>query len=431
MHCILKDMWIERRLRGTGSFVLSGGSHLPCTSFRIDQSGSGRTFLYSERNAPLLFSAHLGQLAAFQGQTAGGQAVRTNGSLDEYIDTGKELCLILRNVEVGQTMGGVHSHRLSLTNVTFPLDNPRPITLTVRWGGNTIPVKLSPLRSYRSRIEHLVKTRGIVSTSLLAFHDANFRGSPVNEFISDLCLAISLVQGRKLNWTYHATYGPRRSFQHAIFGATITKPYPSPPLCFAPNTRSAVTSDLTAAEEAVPAIEHFRENFDPHNRLINSWLDARTETDYLEGRTLKYVVVIETLNALTMQVDKTIATTVQDPSVWKAVYRAVVAARPTLEGSVSLQNWQRLNERPFRETLSAVCGRHKISLPPSDVTLFSQIRNNIVHRLNYDLKITLPNRWSMPNSPQVAQHFFVGQFVDRVVLELFGLRSHIYSVSGQ
>jgi hypothetical protein len=53
-----------------------------------------------------------------------------------------------------------------------------------------------------------------------------------------------------------------------------------------------VTPALEAAKDALPAIKRFRETFDRHNRLINAWLDARTETDYLEARTLKYVVVI-------------------------------------------------------------------------------------------------------------------------------------------
>ena len=41
-------------------------------------------------------------------------------------------------------------------------------------------------------------------------------------------------------------------------------------------------------------------------------VDGRTETDYLEARTLKYVVVIEALTGLTTHVDTIIATTVLD-----------------------------------------------------------------------------------------------------------------------
>jgi hypothetical protein len=66
--------------------------------------------------------------------------------------------------------------------------------------------------------------------------------------------------------------------------------------------RTRETPALTASKDALSRVKHFRETYDPNNRLINAWLDARTETDYLEARTLKYVVVIETLNALTVSV---------------------------------------------------------------------------------------------------------------------------------
>lgn len=424
-------MRIERRLRGTGAFVLSNGNHLPSTTFRIEQSGSGRTFLYCERSFPLGLRAAFGHLAGFQGQTTAGQPVQTHGDLNEYIDTGKEFCLILRNVEVGRVGKDGHSHEFSLTNLIFPTGKPSPIAFTVPWGTNTIFVSLMPLRNYRARTERLTKTRGIVPTAALRFHEADLKGDPISEFISDLCHAISLVQGRKINWIYHATYGRRRIFQHAVFGETITKAYPSHPLCFNPTAHTAVRPALTAAKEAIPAIKHVRETFDPHNRLINSWLDARTETDYLEARTLKYVVVIEALNALTTQADKTIATTVFDPKAWKQLYQQVLVAMPAgaLANSLSLENWQRLNNRSFRDTLAAVCTCHHVTLPPQDLKLFSRIRNHIVHRLNYDHTMTLPSRWKMPNNPQAEQHFFVAQFVDRIILQLFGLRAHLEPVS--
>jgi hypothetical protein len=356
--------------------------------------------------------------------------VKTRCDPIEYIDSGREFCLILRNVEIGRVGTDRCSHELSLPNVTFPTDKPNPIALAVPWGASTVPVSLRPLRNYQARIGHLIKTRGIVATAALRFHEADVKGGPIAEFISDLCLAISLVEGTKVNWIYHATYAPRRVLQHAVFGGTITKAYATSPLCYAPGASTAVTPALTAAQEAVPAIRQFREKFDPHNRLINSWLDARTQTDYLEGRTLKYAVVIEALNAITTHGDKTIARTVQDSKTWEQLYQEVVRAKPGLENSVSLPNWNRLNDRPFREVLSDVCACHRIALPLLDLKLFNSIRNNIVHRLNYDLKIKLPSGWTMPNSPQAGQHYFVAHFVDRIVLELFGLRAHLDPVSG-
>jgi hypothetical protein len=415
----------ERRLRGTGAFVFTNGDELPIGSFRIEQHTSGRTFLYCERSILVALSAASGGLARFQGHTTAGQPIQTHGGLGEYIDTPKELCFILRNVEVGQIMPDGHTHYLSLTNLRFPTDNPRPITLTVPWGSNAVSARLSPRRNYQARIRQLTKARGIMPTATLQFNEAGLADNALGEFITDLCHALSVVQGRKINWIYHATYGPRRTFQHGVFGQTITKADTAQPLCFVPATRTAVTVALTAAKEAVPAIKHFRETFDSHNRIINAWLDARTETDYLEARTLKYVVVIEALNTVTTHADKTLATTVHDPGAWKRLYQNVI---PVLSAEaanwLTLSNWQRLNIRSFRDTLAAVCNLHGITLPTEDVALFSRIRNAIVHRFDYDHTIPLPSQWGMSHHPQAAVHFFTAAFVDRIILHPFGLRTH-------
>ena len=37
---VLRVMWIERRLRGTGAFIMPNGSRLPIGPFRIEQNGS-------------------------------------------------------------------------------------------------------------------------------------------------------------------------------------------------------------------------------------------------------------------------------------------------------------------------------------------------------------------------------------------------------
>jgi hypothetical protein len=58
-------------------------------------------------------------------------------------------------------------------------------------------------------------------------------------------------------------------------------------------------------------------------------------------------------------------------------------------------------------------------------TVTASIRNAIVHRFNYDYDIHLPTPWNMPDRPQTAQHFFAAAFVDRIILQLFGLGAHL------
>jgi hypothetical protein len=110
-------MDIERRLRGTGAFVLTTGGEFPIDAFRIEQSNSGRTFLYCDGTFPLTLMAGAGSLASFKGQTTDGQFIRAQGFLNEYIATPREFCFILKNVEVGQVTSDGHDHCLALTNL--------------------------------------------------------------------------------------------------------------------------------------------------------------------------------------------------------------------------------------------------------------------------------------------------------------------------
>ena len=281
-------MGIELRLRGSsGEFVLANGSRLPSGHFRIEQTNSGRPFLYFERTQPLAFCAALGGLldAVFQGRTTAGQIIRTCGP-NEYVGGPKEFCLTLLSVEVGQVGTDGHTHSLSLTNLRFPSDKPDSTTFMVSWGSMEIPLRLNPRRNYLERIRQLAKTEDVMPTATLRFRAPNLAGNAVGDFITDLCLALSIVQGKKVNWVYHATYGPRRTFQHAVFGGTVCKADTAQPLCFNPTMRTGVTLALTASKDALPRIKQFRETYDPNNLVINAWLDARTETDYLEARTL-------------------------------------------------------------------------------------------------------------------------------------------------
>lgn len=416
-------MGIELRLCGsTGDFVLASGRRIPSGPFRIEQTSSGRTFLYCERTLPAAFSAACEGLlrASFQGQTAAGHFIRTGGGPNNYVDGPKEFCLILRNVEVGQVGTDGNTHSLSLTNLRFPSDKPDSTTFTVSYGGIKIPLRLSPRRNYSERIRQLAKTEDIVPTATLRFSASNLDSSAIGDFIADLCLALSLVQRRKINWIYHATYGPRQTFQHAVFGETVCKADTARPLCFNPGMRTGVTPTLSASKDALPRIKHFRETYDPNSRLINAWLDARTETDYLEARTLKYVVVIEALNALTASVAN-IPRRFHEKAVWRQLHKKMTDALPAEPLLPSLESWQRLNERFFRDVLADVCQHHNVSVQPSDLTLFKSIRDNIVHRFSYDPAMRLPSEWSMPNQHQVSQHFFAAWFVDRIILQLFGV----------
>jgi hypothetical protein len=130
-----------------------------------------------------------------------------------------------------------------------------------------------------------------------------------------------------------------------------------------------------------------------------------------------------------MQADPSIPQTKVDRKVWKKLHQEVVAGLPigamAAKEALTLENWHRLNLSTFRDTLVAVCKRHHIMVSPSEMKLFTRIRNDIVHRFSYDLSVPLPGSRAMPGLEQAAIHFFAATFVDRIILQLFGLGAHL------
>ena len=300
----------------------------------------------------------------------------------------------------------------------------KPINLTIPQANSIRHVRLLPRRDYDARIMYLGLSRDIVPTAILRFQSRDV----CDECVGDFCAALSLIQGRKITWIHHARYS-KQQFRHAVFGQTITKPYTAQALCFNPKSRTAVQLPIDEAVIALPAITAFRKKFDPRDRIINAWLDARVETDYLEARTLKYVVVIEALNAITIQAEPAIPRTVVESKIRRDLHRTVLAGIPSdsavARKVLTLENWQRINYSSFRSTFIAVCDLHFIRVLASDLKLFTRIRNDAVHRLTHDLSIPLPDEWTIPEQPQAAIHFFAAAFVDSVILQLFGLGAHL------
>ena len=420
-------MRVERRLRGEGEFILTNGNRVPSGPVQIKQYFSGRTLLCCNQSTPIRMLAQFESITGFQGKTTKGQPIQTPRGIQFLFSNAEQICFNATRVEIGKQSTGADTHELSLTNLRFDKDVPQAIALGVEYGDAPIRVRLIPRRNYAARTRYLGVTEDIVSTAKLQF----CAEVAPSEFITDFCTALSVVQGRRINWIHHGTYS-KRKVQHAQFGQTITKPYTGQPLCFNPDTRTGVQLKINTVTEVLPAIKEFRETFDPDRRIINHWLDARTEIDYLEARTLKYVVVIEALNAITLQTNRSILKTVVDSKIWRKLYPKVVASLQSeaiASKVLTLQNWQRINLSSFKETLVAVCNRHQITVSKSDLGSFSRIRNDMVHRLRYDLSIQLPAPWDMLDRQQVALHYFVADFVDRIVLQLFGLGSYLESTS--
>ena len=108
----------------------------------------------------------------------------------------------------------------------------------------------------------------------------------LNSLVDDVCATLSIVQGRKIEWIQRTTYTPQARIAWSELCETQTKNYSHGLLCFDPDRRNGISLSLDSFAAAFRRVREFHEVYDPDHRIVNSWLDARLEDDFLEARTL-------------------------------------------------------------------------------------------------------------------------------------------------
>lgn len=178
--------------------------------------------------------------------------------------------------------------------------------------------------------------------------------------------------------------------------------------------------------------------YDPDRRIVNSWLDARLQEDFLEARTLKYAIVLETLCRLVESVHADIPSNRVPKSKWRSTgEKFLPLIKDHLATSFGLdslvidnvcnkQSWGDLNRAGFRTTLAECLQKLGISMHDGSerIQRVTRVRDKIVHFLNY-LSVDDIKKLKWPAISESQQHFLVACFVEEALLRLFGLGDRV------
>ena len=272
----------------------------------------------------------------------------------------------------------VHGWTFAVTNLLLQnfstAERPAIVSIPQR----NLRVTLTPVADYGVRMAHLRAYKGTDVTAMLSVHAT----SPANDFTvaDDLCLIFSVLTGHKVNWV------ARQAGRTMIFEDRVTKPCSGWPVLG--RLASALGRDwdwqdlLAAATDALPA---FRDHAVPYRLrcgLVDAWIDARIETDFLETRGLKTVAVLEVI---------------------KSAYRD----HTNVHGG-------------FRDLLEGV--HEYLGLPiPDTLPTIVEIRNRLVHEGRF-----LP----AAEIPVVQQYELLACHTDRLVLAIAGYKGMTTSATG-
>jgi hypothetical protein len=170
----------------------------------------------------------------------------------------------------------------TLTNLMLP--NFSTDIQPVSASHGDITATLIPDPDYSVRMNHLRALKGTDVTVTLRLVGSNVP-EDLCALAYDLCLILSVLTGQKVSWTARQTAGT------LIFEDRITKPCSGWPV----NGRldKVLGKDwgwgdlLSHTLNALPLFRQRSASYPLRNGLIDAWIDARIETDFLETRCLR------------------------------------------------------------------------------------------------------------------------------------------------
>lgn len=261
---------------------------------------------------------------------------------------------------------------------TFALTNLLLQNFSVDSGAGTSTLKngnvtalLVPKPDYGVRMKHLRAYKGIDVTATLRL-SAVLPEYDLNDIARDLCLILSVLTGRMVNWIAKEG-GPSLVFEHRVTKSSSGWPVLGR-LEKVLGGKWTWTDLLEYAVAVLPLFEQRAASYRLRQGIINLWIDARVAADFLEARALKTAVVLEMI---------------------KTDYR-------------NHHNSQLRNFREFLETIHQELGLITASDALKQVV---KIRNSVVHEGRFSTQC--------PHSP-VDQYERLAHCTDRVVLALVG-----------
>jgi hypothetical protein len=421
-------MQLHKHITGTAVLTTEHGRTVSGT-FILEQYLDGHLFLQCTCDDPLAgWSLYGHHVTDVRGQTSDGELLTTKGPYHVESLDGPVCTIIFPHASIGDTSKPAVVHRFALTNLFLPSSQAEPTTLTLLVENEPLTVQLVPDPAYAEREQLSRRSRLPTVTVALVISAPAQTVDWITSVAHDLCYALSIVQGHKVNWITHEGTDADCKLNWRTLNAHVTKRFSALPLDYQSGSRSRLP--LTFVPTCFTHVRQRDAQYHWNKRLIDSWLEARTDTDYVEARALKCVVVLETLRTIVLrdgpprdllgpaQWENFLAYAL--PQVRLYLRAEMKVAADTVASLTDPQKWRWLNRKSFRSDLSVTFKR--LGMPrPQYLDWFIESRNKLIHEGTFRCiadKATLPGE--APQNP-TDEYLFIASFVDRVIMHVFGL----------
>jgi hypothetical protein len=259
--------------------------------------------------------------------------------------------------------------------------------LAVELGGQMVDIH--EIQGYKGIIESVKHQRGIDVTSeaVISISSADDVEKTIS-LIDILCKLLSLARGTKVNWIYYDCYDSHAEKVLSVHRNNIVWQFAGLPLIDYRNPYDTPNF----IKQVFPTYLSRKDDYGLYI-AIETYLDAKRETGFLEIRALRAVVVLEFLKSK-YAARKSIDFILRDNQFQK-VRKSVKSSLTELFKTMSLPEHKlgevelkisELNRRSFRTILEAMFSELGIVVSQDELGRFIKIRNSLVHKASFVTK---------------------------------------------
>jgi len=382
-----------------------------------------------EKTVELRGATDSGEIVATRGSVSGAQPIVNDGAWVTHLD------LTCKQVTVGSPERAT-SLRYGLSNLDlrgnegyredYP-DGGFYMGRQSRFRLDGYDVVIRSLRNSKELLDEIRATRGIGVSAEATVVAGLEQRQEVDELIHRLCLLLGLGLGRGIAWAYREALDESGRVVEAVHGDAITKPWNSIELVPAARMESFVASTYSNFRAAF-------ERWGLRNAIL-AYTDAKLETDFLESRALKTVVVMEFLRESYLRnVGKEFL--IAEDEFEARLGELQARMRPILEElfqpkqreseriseqsaeeqevmrtaiEAMLRNLRGINRPSFRATLRAMCDEIGLPVSSKERGRFVDIRDSLVHRMTF-----------LRGERPYKQYTFVSMMIGKILLAILG-----------
>ena len=393
----------------------------------------------------------------FEGVTADGTRLRAVGGIMQtnYLPKTRAVgdydAFWLKTLECEQVIedsaAAARQHRFGLVN--FHFHGTRRVAVerregthyliglpvSLRVGSSTTDAVIVPVTD-SAHLHRMVMTQktSAVLAELVVESEPCADSDLLAEAVSDLCLVLSVMRGTKVQWVYRQDWHGQRVVK-TIHRAGINRAYsPLAPFGDAHDSASDCARFIQAGLTALNTSPILRAD----RTVIDAYLDAKAEHDFLETRAAKVALALEKLKQVCLESRAlAVGEFETDEATFRKVVPAIVsAALPlALSGGIPVDVAQRiisesklgvLNRTSFRRVMKALLSLVGLEMSAAEQNMFIACRNCLVHvgRFYCDAATEDQRAKVRPLATPFEEYCFMISFLDRIFLKVFGYSGH-------